>query len=180
MEEEKRSIEEEKKGCVYFFRHIGLSPVKIGYSTNESPIDRFNQFNTYAPYGSEIIGFIRSENAKELETNLHKKYSCFRLNGEWFEITEEQCNKEINLHSKIEDIKQKNNFQIAWAIKVKEEEEEEEYEEIFAKTTREKIFNILETKKNLNVQKLSKKINVSRKTIYQYIKEYNTRKKITL
>ena len=49
---------ENKKGCVYFFRHIGLTPVKIGFSTHESPIGRFEQFKTYAPYGSEIIGFI--------------------------------------------------------------------------------------------------------------------------
>ena len=47
----------ENKGCVYFFRHIGLSPIKIGYSTHESPLDRFNQFKTYAEF----------EKAKKLE-----------------------------------------------------------------------------------------------------------------
>jgi len=35
--------EKSEKGCVYFFRHIGLTPVKIGFSTNESPFDRFEQ-----------------------------------------------------------------------------------------------------------------------------------------
>jgi len=79
---------ENQKGCVYFFRHIGLSPVKIGYSENESPINRFNQFKTYAPFGSEILGFIQTYNANELESNLHRKFSSKRLLGEWFEITE--------------------------------------------------------------------------------------------
>jgi len=82
-------MEQEQKGCVYFFRHIGLTPVKIGYSTHESPIKRFEQFKTYAPYGSELIGFIRTYDAKKLETILHERFSAHRLGGEWFEISQE-------------------------------------------------------------------------------------------
>ena len=70
---------ETKKGCVYFFKHIGLTPIKIGYSENESPFNRFTQFKTYAPYGSEILGFIIISDAKELETLLHKKYASKRF-----------------------------------------------------------------------------------------------------
>lgn len=103
------------KGCVYFFRHIGLEPVKIGYSTSESPLDRFNQFKTYAPYGSEILGFIICDEPYLIEQKLHLKYSGQRLNGEWFNISEENVNKEINFYSNIEDINDRNNFQIAWA-----------------------------------------------------------------
>jgi hypothetical protein len=105
----------EKKGCVYFFRHTGLTPVKIGYSSHESPLDRFNSFSTYAPYGSEIIGFIITENARDLESKFHKKYSNLRLNGEWFDITKEIAIEEIRIHSAIEDIQEMNEFQIRWA-----------------------------------------------------------------
>lgn len=111
-------MEEKGKGCVYFFRHIGLTPVKIGFSTSESPIDRFNQFKTYAPYGSEIIGFIRTYEAKDLETILHERFSQFRLSGEWFEIKQEDCESIISFYSNIEDIKEKNEFQIEWAKKI--------------------------------------------------------------
>lgn len=112
-------METNEKGCVYFFRHIGLTPVKIGYSTHESPIGRFEQFKTYAPYGSEIIGFIRTYEAKELETILHERFSAFRLGGEWFEISKEQCESVISFYSNIEDIKEKNEFEIEWAKKVR-------------------------------------------------------------
>lgn len=105
----------ECKGCVYFFRHIGLTPVKIGYSTSESPIERFQQFKTYAPYGAELLGFIVCEDAKKLETELHRKYSRDRLTGEWFELTTEEVQRCISFYSNIIDIEKKNEFEIAWA-----------------------------------------------------------------
>jgi hypothetical protein len=108
-------ITTKEKGCVYFFRHIGLTPVKVGYTNNQSPINRFEQFKTYAPYGSELLGFIISENAKELETQLHKKFSRDRLKGEWFELTEIEVKNTISFYSNIEDIEEKNRFEIEYA-----------------------------------------------------------------
>lgn len=99
-----------QKGCVYFFRHLGLTPVKIGYSENESPKNRFNQFKTYAPYGAEMLGFIITDDSKSLETNLHKKYSDKRLSGEWFEITEKEVNNEINYYTVLLDRIERSNF----------------------------------------------------------------------
>lgn len=104
-----------EKGCVYFFKHVGLNPIKIGYSENESPINRFEQFKTYAPFGAELIGFIRTINAKKLETELHKKYSRDRIKGEWFEITRDEVEKCISFYSNLEDIEEINNFQVAFA-----------------------------------------------------------------
>jgi hypothetical protein len=104
-------------GCVYFFKHIGLDPIKIGYSTNQSPINRFESFKTYAPFGAELIGFIMTEKSKELETLLHQKFSAKRLSGEWFNISKEEALECISLYSKIEDLQEMNNFQVLWAIK---------------------------------------------------------------
>lgn len=166
------------KGCVYFFRHIGLSPVKIGYSTHESPMSRFEQFKTYAPYGSEIIGFIQTFDAKEIETILHNKFSQYRLNGEWFEITEEDCNKVISFYSNIEDIKEKNEFQIAWA---KHLYKKNQVQEIIETTKNEKIkeeFNrkrfindMLIKNNNIKVKDLAALARCSKKTVYQYKNE---------
>lgn len=106
------------KGCVYFFRHIGLSPVKIGYSSYASPKYRFETFKTYAPYGAEMLGFIMTEDPKSLESMLHVKFKDKRLAGEWFEVTDSDVNIVISLHSKMEDIKRKSDFMKAWMEEV--------------------------------------------------------------
>jgi hypothetical protein len=103
------------KGCIYFFKHVGLDPIKIGFTTNESPTERFKQFGTYAPYGSEIVGFAQVEDAKKTETNLHVKYSNKRLVGEWFDITVQEAEKELRvLRSKME-VEKRNAFEIEFA-----------------------------------------------------------------
>ncbi len=174
----------ESKGCVYFFRHIGLTPVKIGYSTNESPIDRFNHFSTYAPYGSEIIGFIQTYDAKNLETTLHKKYVSKRLMGEWFDITESECNDIISFYSNIEDIKKRNEFQIAWAKKIVEENKiiETITEQVIAtknidlfsfetqNTIRDRVIYLLKIYPRLPIKEVAYKSGCSLKTVYQYKK----------
>jgi len=167
---ENNNCTENTKGCVYFFRHIGLNPIKIGYSNNESPIGRFLQFKTYAPYGSEILGFIQTDEAKQIESKLHLKYSNKRLCGEWFEITEEEVNREIDFYSNIEDIKDRNNFQIEWAKNLSNKKEKvvlevESFEE------KKKLF-LSEFKNNPKINKsaFAEKNNISRRAIYYWIK----------
>jgi len=104
-----------KKGCVYFFKHKGWNPIKIGYSSHESPSGRFEQFKTYAPFGCEIVGFIKTYEAKELETKLHKQFKSFRLKGEWFSITEEVVFDLIDLHSSNEQKEELYNLQKIYA-----------------------------------------------------------------
>lgn len=95
---------EKEDGCVYFFKHKGLEPVKIGYSTNNDPFKRFAQFQTYAPFGAEIVGFERSSMALTMEQNIHKKYKDRRLSGEWFLITDEEIKAEIEEIKRVENI----------------------------------------------------------------------------
>lgn len=162
------------KGCVYFFKHVGLNPVKIGYSTNESPIDRFNQFKTYAPYGSEILGFVILSNPKEIETLLHKKYASKRLNGEWFELTEIEVQNEIKFYTDISIIEERNEFQIAWANHINNKKNNLK-KELFSltKESKEKVTfkKLYENEPNLNRTKTAKKLGVTRKTICNWIKE---------
>lgn len=37
---------QEKKGCVYFFKHVGVDGIKIGCSSKENLLHRFEQFQT--------------------------------------------------------------------------------------------------------------------------------------
>jgi transcription elongation factor Elf1 len=165
-----------ERGCVYFFRHIGLTPVKIGYSSNESPINRFNQFKTYAPYGSEILGFVILTNAKEIETILHQKYANKRLSGEWFEITIEEVQKEVDFYSNVSDIEERNNFQIAWANEInnKKNKVKNEISGLKQKESKEDLFIKKYTQnKKLNITHEAKYFEVSRRCIYDWIKKYN-------
>ena len=104
------------KGSVYFIKHTGLSPVKIGYSSAENPIARLYSMTTYAPYGVELLGFIQTLNAKQLERKLHKKYKNKRLNGEWFELTNEDIAIELQSNTKFENVRLKTSvYFINWA-----------------------------------------------------------------
>jgi hypothetical protein len=158
-------------GSVYFFRHIGLTPVKIGYSTNESPINRFEQFKTYAPYGAEIVGFIQTTEAKEIETRLHNKYQSKRLNGEWFELTDDEIKKEIEIYTSVEISKQKSQFEYAWAKHLKK------INELKKKTKEETIKDSIELayheNENFNRSQLAKVLNISRVTVIRHIRLIN-------
>jgi hypothetical protein len=163
----------EKKGCVYFFKHVGLNPVKIGYTTNESPINRFNQFSTYAPFGSQIIGFISTQDPIKLEKTLHDKFSEKRLLGEWFDISETECENIINFYSNIEDIKDKNDFQIEWAKKKIEKQEylNTEINSYNKSGIKDKILKLYINNPHIQKTELSKLAKVSRRTIYTWISE---------
>lgn len=172
----------EEKGCVYFFKHSGLTPIKIGYSSNQSPIDRFNQFKTYAPFGAEIIGFILTENASKLESKLHSKFSQYRLEGEWFDISIEIAENEIELQSSIEDLKLKSAFQIEYAKKINERDGIKiEYNNIaflnkeYLDTNLNKLefIKLYSNNKRLNKTHFSKVFKVSRKTIHKWIKDFD-------
>jgi hypothetical protein len=83
------------KGFVYLFKHKGTNFIKIGMTEDESVSKRFSCFNTYAPNGGEIVHIIETNNARELESDLHKKYSEKRMKGEFFLLSNQD----------IEDIK---------------------------------------------------------------------------
>lgn len=102
----------EIKGCVYFFRHLTKKPVKIGYTGNATPRKRFEQFKTYAPFGAELLGFIRCEEPEFLEKELHNKYSEKRMKGEWFNITEDDIKKDIEKYTNYGEKIRRSNYEI--------------------------------------------------------------------
>jgi len=161
------------KGCVYFFRHIGLTPVKIGYTENSSPLKRFDAFKTYAPYGSELLGFIQTNEPKKLETLLHQKYSNKRIGDEWFEITGNEVEYEIDFHSKIEDVRDRNEFQQAWAKHLHEQKDIDikDLLENRRNEPKEKLKNLYKANKNICRMKTAEKLGVTRQTIHRWINE---------
>ena len=79
-----------KNGFVYVFRQINTNYVKIGMTNTESVFDRFANFKMYSPTGAEILAIIETTDANLLESELHNKYSAFRMSGEFFNLNEEQ------------------------------------------------------------------------------------------
>jgi len=108
---------EKKKGCVYFFKHVGLSPIKIGFSTKDTPAKRFEQFKTYSPYGAEIVAFVNCENPKELETELHLTYAHKRLVGEWFDISEAEITLFATFYPDHKDLLRNDDYLEEWTLK---------------------------------------------------------------
>jgi hypothetical protein len=65
--------------------------VKIGI-TND--IDyRLRTLQTGNPYPLAVLATFEFANALPIESRLHKKYSRFRVRGEWFELTDEQVSE---------------------------------------------------------------------------------------
>lgn len=73
-------------GYVYFISHVGAEEkVKIGYSKN--PWSRVVELATGSPEGIIFIGQIPG--GPDTETSWHEKFKEYRLNGEWFSMSEE-------------------------------------------------------------------------------------------
>lgn len=75
---------------VYFVKHKGFSPIKIGYTSKLDAKHRIHAMNTASPYGIIELGFISTTNAQELEKEIHERFKSKRLNGEWFDISTEE------------------------------------------------------------------------------------------
>lgn len=78
-----------KKECVYFIKQKGLTPIKIGYSSKKTPYKRIRSFETAAPFGIDLLGFISVDDGLKEEQKLHELFKLKRINNEWFDISEE-------------------------------------------------------------------------------------------
>lgn len=97
---------------VYFIKHRNLSPIKIGYTDDLTK--RIYSFNNASPYGIDVVGVIETEHAEKLEKEIHDKLQQFRLNGEWFEITEEYANSIIRMYANSEYLSARNEFEMGF------------------------------------------------------------------
>jgi hypothetical protein len=93
------SINRGESGCVYFIKHIGLTPIKIGMTTENNPDNRLLALSTSSPFGMELIGYINTDSPKTLELYFHKKYKNERMNGEWFNVSVDRIKKEIEKYN---------------------------------------------------------------------------------
>ena len=165
------TIENGESGCVYFIKHIGLTPIKIGMTTENNPDNRLLALSTSSPFGMELIGYINTDSPKTLELYFHKKYKNERMNGEWFNVPVGRIKKEIEKYNNgiiIEDKIKTHNECISYLQKNKVSPNE--YLEILQLCANElEIDTISETARKegkspqgINVSKQYKKINIGK------------------
>ncbi len=68
---------------IYFVRSDRL--VKIGYSAD--PKRRMSNLGTASPYPLHLLGIMEGD--KDLEMRLHMAFSRYRVNREWFLLTDD-------------------------------------------------------------------------------------------
>lgn len=156
----------EFKGCVYFVKHKFMSPIKIGYSNCETPNNRIAGMKTMSPYGLEFLGFISSDNAKLLETNLHLKFKRNRLNGEWFDISEEDVKQILKDNCNSKQQKEIESFNEFYLKNIKPQKKEILIDEKFISLFKTLNFETKYYSKNLNNN------DFSYKDFYSNLKKY--------
>lgn len=87
------------KNFIYFFKHKNINAIKIGKTCGDDVLSRFNTFKTYSPFGAEIVGYFECEDCHHTERELHQRFKEFRLNGEFYDISTEQIQTEINKYN---------------------------------------------------------------------------------
>ena len=77
-----------KDGYIYIIKGLFKNPTyKIDYS--KEPKTRIRKFNVVLPFPIEVKHLIPTDHMRAVEAYLHDKYSSNRVNGEWFELSEQ-------------------------------------------------------------------------------------------
>lgn len=80
------SIPESSNGYVYFLHGVGTRFYKIGHSNN---LDRrIKEISPKLPFSLDLVHSIWTDDRRELEAWLHRKFDLKRKEGEWFELDE--------------------------------------------------------------------------------------------
>lgn len=78
---------------IYLVNWVGTNKYKIGRTKNIN--QRCRDFSVLLPFKTKLINWLIAD--KEIEGKLHTFFKEFRINGEWFELTQ----KEVEFFDKI-------------------------------------------------------------------------------
>lgn len=87
MEAEQDKQKPLNKGFVYIIREDYTGRYKIGKTKKLDA--RLKLFNVDLPFEVELVHSIHTQNCDETERLLHEHFAHKRVNGEWFDLTEE-------------------------------------------------------------------------------------------
>jgi len=75
-----------RPGYVYLIQSP-TNAYKIGRTIN--PADRIHTFSVKLPFEVEYLAVIPTDDMHQLETNLHARFADQRIDGEWFDLSDE-------------------------------------------------------------------------------------------
>lgn len=82
---------DDEPGFVYIIHAKGTNLYKIGLTTNR-PRKRMKQMQTSSPHKLAIYAAAHFTHCNHTEEDMHNRFSDKRVNGEWFEFSEEEAN----------------------------------------------------------------------------------------
>ena len=108
--------------CVYFIKHRNMKAVKIGFTQEDNPDKRIRDFEVASPFGIVNLGYIITDDAKQLEKKLHELYSDLHIKGEWYELSDDEVYAIIARHkySNMGDLEQIRKLCEKWKITPRE------------------------------------------------------------
>lgn len=84
---DKRPYKFRYPGYVYFV--TGADKVKIGISKKFPGVARIKNLQSQSPVPLTLIGYLKDDNVRGLETALHLRFAKLNVYGEWFLMCEE-------------------------------------------------------------------------------------------
>jgi predicted GIY-YIG superfamily endonuclease len=96
---------------VYLISDTNSYSYKIGVSNN--PEKRIKSLQTGNDNKLKIIHKVQCQYYNDVETALHNSYQFFKINGEWFELTDDDVNNFPEFCKKIDE-----NFKIIKSFKL--------------------------------------------------------------
>lgn len=83
-----KTIKPGREGWVYLVHAEGTNRYKIGRSVN--PILRAKDLEKQSPYPLKLLKTFHTPDCVTDEEVLHRKFDCYRVHGEWFELPTEK------------------------------------------------------------------------------------------
>lgn len=98
-------------GHIYLIKAIGTTRYKIGLTTRDVET-RFKEINSsQSAYPLELMGSIYVANVKDVEKELHQKFSSYRVHGEWFIFKDNEIQEVMNIIDSYENASYTRDYQ---------------------------------------------------------------------
>ena|SRR5262247_1248003 len=86
-----KTFEAQKGGWIYLFRieatwyeQVGVHYVKIGMMADDNPKKRLAYIGRFLPFETKLVGLLRTDSPKQIESDIHSSVRDQRIRGEWY------------------------------------------------------------------------------------------------
>ena len=102
---------EKPVGNVYLMREDAFGLCKIGIANN--PMARLSSLQVSCPQNITLLGFLRIENARMYEAELHARYHDKHYRGEWFRLLDGDIDELLNEWKCLSEVTKKTDLDIS-------------------------------------------------------------------